>query len=38
MRGDVFCVAPPIVTSQPQLDRITEILKSATEAVLGPAG
>jgi putrescine---pyruvate transaminase len=38
MRGDVFCIAPPIVTSQPQLDRITEILKSATDAVLGPLG
>jgi putrescine---pyruvate transaminase len=35
LRGDVFCIAPPIVTSQPQLDRITEILKNATEAVLG---
>lgn len=37
LRGDVFCLAPPIVTSRPQLDRITEILTSATEAVLGRA-
>lgn len=38
LRGDVFCLAPPIVTSQRQLDRITEILTSATEAVLGLRG
>jgi L-2,4-diaminobutyrate transaminase len=35
LRGDVFCLAPPIVTTQSQLDRIVEIMKGATEAVLG---
>ena len=35
LRGDVFCIAPPIVTSPSQLDRIAEIMKGATEAVLG---
>ncbi len=27
LRGDVFCLAPPIVTSQQQLDRIIEIMQ-----------
>jgi adenosylmethionine-8-amino-7-oxononanoate aminotransferase len=35
LRGDVFCLAPPIVTSTSQLDRIVAILKESTEAVLG---
>jgi adenosylmethionine-8-amino-7-oxononanoate aminotransferase len=35
LRSDVFCLAPPIVTTQSQLDRIVEILKNATDAVLG---
>jgi len=35
LRGDVFCLAPPIVTTKSQLDRIVEIMKGATEAVLG---
>jgi putrescine---pyruvate transaminase len=35
LRGDVFCLAPPIVTSYSQLDRIVDAMKGATEAVLG---
>ncbi len=35
LRGDVFCLAPPIITSEQQLDRIVEIMVGATEAVLG---
>jgi adenosylmethionine-8-amino-7-oxononanoate aminotransferase len=35
LRGDVFCLAPPIVTTEAQLDRIAEIMTQATEAVLG---
>ena len=35
LRGDVFCLAPPIVTSEVQLDRIVEILQKSIEAVLG---
>jgi L-2,4-diaminobutyrate transaminase len=35
LRGDVFCIAPPIVTTQSQLDRIVDVMKSATETVLG---
>jgi putrescine---pyruvate transaminase len=35
LRGDVFCLAPPIVTSTAQLDRIVSIMKESTEAVLG---
>jgi putrescine---pyruvate transaminase len=35
LRGDVFCLAPPIITSQSQFDRIVEVMKEATEAVLG---
>jgi adenosylmethionine-8-amino-7-oxononanoate aminotransferase len=38
LRGDVFCLAPPIITSQQQLDRIIEIMQSATESVLGKKG
>jgi putrescine---pyruvate transaminase len=37
LRGDVFCIAPPVITSQSQLDRIVDIMKNATEAVLGRA-
>jgi putrescine---pyruvate transaminase len=36
LRGDVFCLAPPFVTSPVQLERMVSILKDATEAVLGP--
>ncbi|MCH7688622.1 MAG: aspartate aminotransferase family protein [Planctomycetes bacterium] len=35
LRGDVFCLAPPIITSEVQLDRIVEILQKSIEAVLG---
>jgi adenosylmethionine-8-amino-7-oxononanoate aminotransferase len=35
LRGDVFLLAPPYVTSDQQLDRIVEILHDATQAVLG---
>lgn len=34
LRGDVFCIAPPIISTERQLDRIAEIMKDATEAVL----
>ena len=34
-RGDVFVLAPPFVTPDDLVDRIAEILKAATEAVLG---
>ena len=33
--GDVFCLAPPFVTTRAQLDSIVEILSESTEAVLG---
>jgi len=35
-RGDVFVLAPPFVTPDALLDRISEILASAVGAVLGP--
>jgi putrescine---pyruvate transaminase len=35
VRGDVFVLAPPFVTPDHVLDRIGEILVSATKAVLG---
>ncbi len=35
MRGDVFCLAPPFVTTRDQLDRIVQIIGESTEAVLG---
>lgn len=35
LRGDVFCLAPPFVTTREQLDHIIGILADATEAVLG---
>ena len=35
VRGDVFVLAPPFVTPDHLLDRIGEILGSATKAVLG---
>ncbi len=35
MRGDVFCLAPPIVTTREQLDRIVEILTESIDEVLG---
>ncbi len=35
LRGDVFCIAPPIVTSKAQIDRIVDIMRDSTVAVLG---
>ncbi len=35
VRGDVFCLAPPMVTSYAQLDQIVEILHDAIVEVLG---
>ncbi len=35
LRGDVFCLAPPAVTTPAQIERIVSITKEATEAVLG---
>ena len=35
VRGDVYCIAPPIVTDEATLDRIPEILAGATKEVLG---
>ncbi len=34
-RGDVFCLAPPMITSSAQLDRIVEILHESIVEVLG---
>ena len=34
LRGDVFCLAPPMVTTTAQLDRIVEILAAAIAEVL----
>ena len=35
VRGDVYCLAPPIVTSDASIDRIVEIVAESTKAVLG---
>ena len=35
LRGDVYCLAPPVVTTREQLDRIVEALKDSVHAVLG---
>ena len=35
MRGDVFCLAPPFITTRDQLDHMIQILSESTEAVLG---
>ena len=35
LRGDVFCLAPPFVSTREQLDRIVRILTESTAAVLG---
>ena len=34
VRGDVFCLAPPVVTTAAQLDRMIEILAAAVREVL----
>ena len=35
LRGDVFCLAPPIITSHKLLDRIVEIMAESVGEVLG---
>ncbi len=35
LRGDVYCLAPPIVVTEKQLDRIVEILRDSINAVVG---
>jgi adenosylmethionine-8-amino-7-oxononanoate aminotransferase len=35
LRGDIYCLAPPVVTTHQQLDRIVEILRDSIQAVLG---
>lgn len=35
LRGDVFCLAPPIITPEPLLDRIVDIMRDSVVAVLG---
>ena len=34
-RGDVYCIAPPIVTEESTIDDIAEILAASTQAALG---
>jgi adenosylmethionine-8-amino-7-oxononanoate aminotransferase len=34
-RGDVYTLAPPIVTTEETIDRIVEIVADSTKAVLG---
>lgn len=35
LRGDVFCIAPPVITPKPLLDRIVTIMAESVRAVLG---
>jgi adenosylmethionine-8-amino-7-oxononanoate aminotransferase len=35
LRGEVVCLAPPIVTTEAELDRIVEIVSESVRAVLG---
>ena len=35
LRGDVFCLAPPIIISHEELDRVVDILSESITAVLG---
>ena len=35
LRGDVFCLAPPFVTTRDELDRMASILADSVAAVLG---
>ena len=35
VRGDVYCLAPPIITSEQQLDKIVNILNDSIKEVLG---
>ncbi|MFN0196065.1 MAG: aspartate aminotransferase family protein [Planctomycetaceae bacterium] len=34
LRGDVFCLAPPVITTHAQLDQIIDIMQQSTKAVL----
>ena len=36
LRGDVYNLAPPFVTSEAQIDRMVSILGDSIRAVLGP--
>ncbi len=35
MRGDVACLAPPIITPETEIDRVVEIAADSVKAVLG---
>jgi adenosylmethionine-8-amino-7-oxononanoate aminotransferase len=35
VRGDVYCLAPPIVTKDTTIDQIIDIIADSTKAVLG---
>jgi adenosylmethionine-8-amino-7-oxononanoate aminotransferase len=35
LRGDVYCLAPPIVTTEAQIDQIVDALRGAVDDVLG---
>ena len=35
VRGDVYCLAPPIITSEQQLDQIVNILNDSIKEILG---
>ena len=35
VRGDVYCLAPPIITSEQQLDQIVDILNDSIKKILG---
>jgi adenosylmethionine-8-amino-7-oxononanoate aminotransferase len=35
LRGDVYCLAPPVVISEAQLDRVVEIMRDSIVEVLG---
>ncbi len=35
LRGDVYCLAPPVITPTATLDRIVEVMRESIEAVLG---
>jgi len=34
VRGDVICLAPPLVTTDEQIDRIVQIVGESIEAVV----
>ena len=35
LRGDVFCLAPPVVITREQLDRVIAIMADSVKAILG---